>query len=257
MSTISNALNESLDIVASNKGDPIEVFSRGGPPPSKSPPIHCKPYINNNFELVNWDNETENPKKIHLVQENYNLWELFNLKQLLKVLLAQHGSPRLNHGLGLFRGVNDPYGVTTEAHWDGDVSFARQRLTGANPLAIERISDLSILKQKLDLFKKKDDDFTRVIEDCQDALSKSTKLFILDYSFLSNQCLPSNTYDGEVPATFSIFAYERTENNPFQLLPKWILLIRRNANTLQSQSTDRGWDFAKDVFNVPISTYMR
>jgi hypothetical protein len=191
-------------------------------------------------------------------EQNVSFYEIYpNISKIIssRFALKAQTTPMLNF---LVNSVVDPitkkerpFGIgidLPDGHHLDDESFARQRLSGANPMSIAKCENLSNLREKLENFKLSQTQIEDIMTECTSLMMNEGKsLFLMDYLFLepfvNEPTVKEGEFEGHVPATLSIFSMDNNEEE--ELKPIRIVVIGPNNLREISRPSDKSWTFAK------------
>jgi hypothetical protein len=220
-------------------------------------------HVDNQYDLTDWPTlpgvSRTLPKMCKKVpsEQNVSLYGLF--PSIGKIISAEMALKAQTWTMLNFLGnsVVDPntkkerpFGIAIDlpdGHHLDDESFARQRLSGANPMSIAKCESLSNLREKLVSAKLSQTQIEDIMTECTSLVTKEAKsLFLMDYLFLepyvNESTLKEDEFVGHVPATLSIFSMD---NNEEELKPIRIVVIGPNNLREISRPNDQSWTFAK------------
>jgi hypothetical protein len=221
--------------------------------------------IDMQYELTDWQTLPGVSKPLPKIcqnlpsEQNVSIDEVYSNKWtmiLAELALKAQTSPILhffvNSVVDPITKKERPFGIGIDlpnGHHLDDESFARQRLSGANPMSIAKCENLSNLRAELENAKLSQIQIEEIINECTSLMMKEDKsIFLMDYLFLepyvNEPTLKEGDFEGHIPATLSIFCMDNN-NEEEELKPIRIVVIGPNNLREISRPSDKSWTFAK------------
>jgi hypothetical protein len=222
-------------------------------------------HVDKQYDLTEWKTLPGVSRPLHKMcknlpsEQNVNVYGLFpNIYKIISAVVALQAQTwsmlnfLINSVVDPITKKERPFGIGIDFpdgnHLD-DESFARQRLSGANPLSIAKCENLSSLREKLENVKLSQIQIEDIMTECTSLMMNEGKsIFLMDYLFLepyvSEPTLKEGEFEGHVPATLSIFSMDNN-NQEEGLKPIRIVVIGPNNLREISRPSDRSWTFAK------------
>ena len=220
-------------------------------------------HIDNQYDLTDWKILPGVSRPLPKIsknlpsEQNVSFYEIYpNISKIISSKLA-HKAQTTSMLNFLVNSVVDPitkkerpFGIgidLPDGHHLDDESFARQRLSGANPMSIAKCENLSNLREKLENARLSQIQIEDIMTECTSLMKKEGKsIFLMDYLFLESYVneptVKEGEFKGHVPATLSIFSMD---NNEEELKPIRIVVIGPNNLREISRPSDSSWLFAK------------